>query len=450
MSSSSDALARPSIRTTFWAAKFLSPIWVSPVSSAYVATASTDGSPDYASFFSMIGVKSDCTLVNLGAPYTLYAVTALTETSTITLLALAGPTTSFKPKDGHDTHPYYLEPVTSALSASELPVPRPVVPSSTPKPASVYQEPQLAPSPQHIASSVTRPNNVQTPPALPEINIGGSVVSPNSDGGYVVASQTLKPGGQITVSGTHICLVPSATTLVVTGNTEPNQPLPKSTLAVITINGTPIAPNAASEYIVGSQTLTPGGQITVLGTPISLVPSVTATVVAGITKPVQPASQPTLATIKINGTPITPNAASQYLVGSQTLTLGGQITVSGTAVSLDPSAAVPVVAGITTPVQPAVQPTLAAITINDTPIMANSASQYIVGSQTLIPGAPAITVSGTRYSIAPLASYTVVGGTTYQVSPYRATLTICGVVVTPNAVATISWAHKRLCLVVLP
>lgn len=155
---------------------------------------------------------------------------------------------------------------------------------------------------------------------------------------------------------------------------------------------------------------------------------------AGITKPVQPASQPTLATIKIKGTPITPNAASQYLVGSQTLTLGGQITVSGTAVSLDPSAAVLVVAGITTPVQPAVQPTLAAISINDTPIMANSASQYIVGSQTLIPGAPAITVSGTRYSIAPLASYTVVGGTTYQVSPYRATLIIGGVVVTPNAV----------------
>ena len=57
------------------------------------------------------------------------------------------------------------------------------------------------------------------------------------------------------------------------------------------------------------------------------------------------------------------------------------------------------------------------LTLDDQPVTANSASEYIIGSQTLIPGGPAVTLSGTRISLAPSASSIIIGSSTEALGP---------------------------------
>ena len=103
--------------------------------------------------------------------------------------------------------------------------------------------------------------------------------------------------------------------------------------------------NSEGQYIISSQTLTAGGVITISGTPISLAPGYTQVVVgsstealaglttAGFGKGAGGIEAPTLT---ISSQIITANSEGQYIIGSQTLTAGGAITVSGTLVSLAP------------------------------------------------------------------------------------------------------------------
>lgn len=145
---------------------------------------------------------------------------------------------------------------------------------------------------------------------------------------------------------------------------DPSQPIPVDPPPTATPQNTPLAPpvpiitlqgntltaNAASAYILGSQTLAPGGApITVSGTPISLAPSATALFVAGTTIPLPlssshiPPAAPGPAHLHITtlssafpfGSAVyTENVASGLVIGTQTLTPGGKITVSGTIISL--------------------------------------------------------------------------------------------------------------------
>lgn len=55
---------------------------------------------------------------------------------------------------------------------------------------------------------------------IPEFTIGSSVVTPNSASEYVVASQTLRPGAAITVSGSVISLASHATEIVIGTSTQ--------------------------------------------------------------------------------------------------------------------------------------------------------------------------------------------------------------------------------------
>jgi len=55
---------------------------------------------------------------------------------------------------------------------------------------------------------------------LPEFTIGSSVVTPNSASEYVVASQTLRPGAAITVSGSVISLASHATEIAIGTSTQ--------------------------------------------------------------------------------------------------------------------------------------------------------------------------------------------------------------------------------------
>lgn len=105
-----------------------------------------------------------------------------------------------------------------------------------------------------------------------------------------------------------------------------------------------------------------------------------------------------------------------------------------------PTAPILVNGATTQPISPlANQP--ATIQIGSQSFTANTASDFVIGSQTLAPGGPAITVSNTPISLAPSASFLVVGSTTQKLGPSPApaptlapqVITVAGQTYTGNA-----------------
>ncbi|MCJ1382305.1 hypothetical protein MMC17_005418 [Xylographa soralifera] len=173
----------------------------------------------------------------------------------------------------------------------------------------------------------------------------------------VIASQTLTPGGIITISGTTISLDPTLPSLLVIDATTtfplPVPSGPATSLSqpaqIITLAGhsyTVDPTGFPSALTFAGQTLTPGGTITVSGTPVVLAPAASYLVIGGTsTIPLlePPLSPPGVAgsvsataapaVFTLDGHTYT-ESASRFVVGSQTLTNGGVITVAGTMVSL--------------------------------------------------------------------------------------------------------------------
>jgi hypothetical protein len=279
----------------------------------------------------------------------------------------------------------------------------------------------------------------------PTITFNGITATPGSSSEYVIGKQTLEAGGPaIIISGTQVSLASGASAIVVGSSTSmllasdspgdlelPNGPAPVLTL---TANS-----NSASEYVVGDQTLKPGGPaITISGTPVSMDPRATALVVGSSTRPIavvpyredqshregaQLAGSPP-ARLTLAGTTATLNSASGYIIAGQTLRPGGTaITVSGTPISLASQATAVIVGSSTIPL--AVAPNRGdqdgarspgtlppSLTLAGTTATLNSASEYIIAGQTLEPGGPAITVSGTPITLAAQATAVVVGSST--------------------------------------
>lgn len=257
--------------------------------------------------------------------------------------------------------------------------------------------------------------------SLPILTVGDRKISANSASQYIIDGQTLAAGSPaITVSGTPISLSPSASNVVIGGNTVSFFTAPSTSHAFI-FGGKTIFSNSASEYVIGSQTIIPGAPaVTISDTPISLASSASNIVIGGITIALIGSNTP-LPPLTIDGTTIIPNSASQYLIGSQTLIPGASaITISGTRISLAPSASALIVGSKTIPLTFGATPTtiLPLVTIGNSVITPNAASQYIIAGQTLVPGGPVITVSGTRISLAPQASDVIVGTSTEGLGPF--------------------------------
>lgn len=127
------------------------------------------------------------------------------------------------------------------------------------------------------------------PTGAPVLTIGSNTVTANSEGQFVVGTQTLNPGGPaITVSGTTYSLGPSGTVLVVNGVSSTLANSPAVTAApALTIDGKTYAAtvkDGTTEYVLGAgTTLKPGDAITISGTTYSLDPKGTALVVNGQT-----------------------------------------------------------------------------------------------------------------------------------------------------------------------
>ena len=223
----------------------------------------------------------------------------------------------------------------------------------------------------------------------------------DSASNIIIASQTAFPGGPgISLSNIQISLASSANSILVDGTHLPIEAPAATAYPSFTFGGDLIGVNSESQYVVQGQTLIPGASaLTISGTPISLAPSASHVVFGSDTIALaSPApSGPLPFTV---GTQIfTANAASQFVAGSQTLVPGAPaITISGTPVSLASSATQVIVGGSTIPILSTISPNPPTAIVNGQTITANSASEFILGGQTIVPGAPAITISGTPYS----------------------------------------------------
>ncbi|MCJ1475169.1 hypothetical protein MMC13_003829 [Lambiella insularis] len=232
-------------------------------------------------------------------------------------------------------------------SAQVAPSPTPVVksPSSAPSESSTTLA-AITPSPSFGASNSPHAQTVvddstvplySTPVPIPAAVIGGTTYTPNSASVYIIGSQTLTPGGGITVSGTPLSL-PLSASYVVEGTSTIPLSFPTTTLAplpIAVIGGTTYTPNSASAYIIGSQTLILGGEITVSGTPLSLPLSASYVVEGTSTIPLSlPTTTLPHRLLTLEGQTYTMDSASDFIIGSQTLAPGAVITVSGTPVSL--------------------------------------------------------------------------------------------------------------------
>ncbi|MCJ1423446.1 hypothetical protein MMC29_001329 [Sticta canariensis] len=161
--------------------------------------------------------------------------------------------------------------------------------------------------------------------SFPTTVIGSKLFTANSVGQYVIAGQTLFPGGTITVSGTAI--------------SAPNSPAPMSfpgaAFPTIVINSQTLTANPAGRYVIAGQTLSPGRIITVSGTVISAPTFL-------------PPSVPISTALVLGSQPLTANPAGQYLISGQTLIPGGTVRLSGQPViSLAPSATALIIGSVT-------------------------------------------------------------------------------------------------------
>lgn len=204
----------------------------------------------------------------------------------------------------------------------------------------------------------------------PPIVVGNSTVVANSASQYIILGTTLLPGSTVTIGTgpsatvialqtsnleTQIIIGTSTSLLAKPSTTEPNIRLPSFTIGTQTITA-----NSLSEYIINGQTLAPGSDLT-LGTGPS------TTIVALQTS----------------------NSQTQLIIGTSTTIIGPPAT--------------PPLTSILVP---------GPITIGTQTLTPDSVSRYLIASQTLVPGGPAITVSGTPVSLAPSATAVVVGTST--------------------------------------
>ncbi|KAL9065260.1 MAG: hypothetical protein Q9161_008339 [Pseudevernia consocians] len=295
----------------------------------------------------------------------------------------------------------------------------------------------LAPSGNLIAGTLAPSPEPSSPPVL---SVAGSTYTANSASEFVVAGQTLTPGGQIMVDSTPISLLPSADIAVVAGSSQVlTTPAPSPNPATMTFAGSTYTANTASQFVVAGQTLRPGGQIIVSSTTLSLAPSANIAVIGTSTQLLSnsaPTSNPAI--LRFAGSTYTANSASQFVIAGQTLAPGGTITASGTPIYLPQGTSLAVIGtstqflAIASAILTAEAPVL---TWDVSTYTADAASDFVIASKTLTPGG-IITVLGTPIRLAQGAGDVVIGSSTQTLSSAVITpadvLTVGGQIITAN------------------
>ncbi|KAK6008294.1 hypothetical protein QM012_000197 [Aureobasidium pullulans] len=264
-----------------------------------------------------------------------------------------------------------------------------------------------------------------TPSSITVDNTGSpSVVQPN---GQVISSEMFtspqQAGATTLDSGSTASTAPQrsyASQLPSPGSAQSNEPaesssLPGTTIAVapvLTLDSTTITPNPSSEYVIGSQTLAPGGPAITIGeTTYSLALSASAMIQNGQTKSLARVISVSVAPQTTSGSSVvTANPSEGFVYASRTISAGGPaITINGKTYSLATSGATTYVLenGITQQATTS-QTATPMLTFGTSAVTANVHSVFVIGSQTLEAGGSAIVVGETTYSLTSSGSSTLV------------------------------------------
>ncbi|KAK5108340.1 hypothetical protein LTR62_008436 [Meristemomyces frigidus] len=281
-------------------------------------------------------------------------------------------------------------------------------------------------STQPLAGSIASPT---------VFNVNNVPITASPAGGFNVGGQTLQPGGgAITVDGTTLSLVPGGSAVVVNGQTSvlsnPQSAGAAAVIPLLTVGSQTFTANAATQFsLAPGATLTPGGQVVVSGTTISLANDARTVVVNGQSQALNAPLVTPAPAITVGNIAFQANAGSTYDINGQMLTPGGVITVSGTTISLAAGATAVVFNGKTTMLTAGPSPTTPhgnmatitappVLTVDGQAFAANGKSSYIISGQTLTPGG-VITISGAAgtetISLNSAANQlvSIVSGTTY-------------------------------------
>ncbi|KAL8792157.1 MAG: hypothetical protein Q9195_005253 [Heterodermia aff. obscurata] len=260
---------------------------------------------------------------------------------------------------------------------------------------------------------------------VPVLTYGGSPKTADASSRFILSDQTLVPGSAITISGTLVSLAAGASSVVVGGNVEQ-------------LTDTEIVPSAVRTtggpvYQIAGQTLTPGGTVTVSGTPIH-IPLGSSVAIIGSSTHVLAAATPTAIVptttyqeLSFGDQTYTASGSTpEFIIASQTLTPNGAVTVSGTPIRLPSGASVAIVGSSTQSLAPIIASnpdnvaTAKEITFGGKTYTASgSTPAFIIAGQTLTPNG-AITVAGTPIRLQSGASVAVVGTSTQSLAPTTA------------------------------
>jgi hypothetical protein len=273
-----------------------------------------------------------------------------------------------------------------------------------------------------VIGGTTLPVN-NGPSAAPVLTVGSSTVTADSQGQFVVGTNTLKPGGPaVTVDGSTLSLGPGGTIAIINGVTQTLVNVPMITSPpVLTVGGYIVSATligGTTQLIIGGQTLSPGSAVTISGTTYSLPSSGSGTVIVvnGVTSTFNPnqllGQQSIVASVR--------DGTTAFIFGpGQTLTPGGVLTVSGTTFSmpLGPGSVV-VINGVTSTLSPGFITAAPALTINGQTYTANvrdGTTEFVIGpGMTLRPG-EVLTISGTTYSLDKAGTALVINGQTSSI-----------------------------------
>ena len=262
-----------------------------------------------------------------------------------------------------------------------------------------------------------------TPLSIP-ITVADLSMQTASNGGVILAGQTLAPGVQTTISG-HAISVGSGN-VVVDGNTQilptavpapPPQPL---------IGGSTMQRASNGAVVVGSSTFSVRSQATIGGHVVSI--GATHVVIDGTTNAL-PTPAPTDSPILLNGQTVQRASNGGLMIGTSTLAPGTQTTIAGHVISagtndvvLDSSTyALPPVAGATLVSPPKASPQRNAITLPNGSILSAGGTPVMISSEivSVLSNDQGAVVDGSTIPFASPTAQSVftVGGQTFTAAP---------------------------------
>ena len=252
---------------------------------------------------------------------------------------------------------------------------------------------------------------------MPAITVGHNTIIANSQGQFVVGTQTLRQGGpMLTLDDNTLTLGPNGKIAIWNSITQTLATMagPSGTPAV-TFGGqaiTAIVIGGTTVFVLNSQTLAPGSAITVDGTAFSLLSGFqgSSVVINGQTQRLGPG----LPALTVNNSPITATATdgtTEFIFApGETLTPGGVLTISGNTYSLPTagSGSVVVVNGVTSSLNPSHLPVIPFSSESVTATVAQGTTAFIFGPDTTLTPGGVVTVSGTTLSLPASASGSIV------------------------------------------